>query len=188
MGCDCKCGKCEWCVDGDCWTCPSCPPPPQCGCGQDLTNDESCINSTYYYYGNNSGSPIYYQFDFQYVIFEPVSGGGSVDQTIQDFMYSWFYWCGGSGSSGGPMYTMTFVGFGTSLPSGYTLEGSVSANNCVMWQSDWDTYISNNSPGPPSNPPNDIFTPYNLTGVPGCSYGYPGDTEGWCPDPNSNSN
>ena len=95
-------------------------------------------------------------------------------------MYSWFYWCNGNSPPNNyGISTMTNIGFGTSLPSGYTLAdgGSASANNCFMWES----YVYGTTPD--SNFPPTAFTSYELSG---CDSGWPGNPGAgaiWCPAP-----
>jgi hypothetical protein len=148
--CNCKYGCCAVCSYGTCYGVCCSDPPATCGCGNDLTSGETCLNTTYYVYSSSCTN--YYQFSFQYVIFIPTNGEPPLDDALLKFII-WVY----------------------SLPTSYdwllTTDSSTvsdlheylcqpfiaNAKNCYMWES--DIYL-------PAMP----FTSYDLSG---CSSSYP---------------
>lgn len=155
--CNCKYGCCAVCSDGTCWgVCCSAPACSTCGCGNCILSGETCLNKTYYLYGNVDGENIYYSFQFQYCLFvEDDASSSSVDDNIQTYMI-WYY----DAPSGMTLTTSS------SDVDGYTNYNNTpyacspnGASNSYFWESE---IISGNY--------NSVFTPYDLSG---CSSSFP---------------
>jgi hypothetical protein len=163
--CGCKCSNCCAICDNGCWgACCVCPTTPTtCGCGEPLVTGETCLNSTYYYYGNQTSGAytgnVYYALDFQYVIFVPEGGSTlSVSETIQYYMSYYFSNCGIGNIS---PYTFNE----TKPDSSYVLAESISANNCFMYACDITA---------------GLYAPFEPYYISGCDYGWPPETGPTC--------
>jgi len=150
--CNCKYGCCSVCSYDVCYGVCCSAPAPTCGCGELVMSGEICLNTTYYVYSTTCA--YYYPFQFQYVLYVPVTGEPAETDALLKFI-QWVYIL-----PSGEDWILTTDKSDISNLSEYVCEGfAAKANNCFMWECDiYDT--------PPSMP----FTSYDINS---CNSNFP---------------
>jgi hypothetical protein len=92
-----------------------------------------CLNSTYYYYGNETSGRgrgnVYYEMKFNGVMMIAVNTLPSLNSTIQ-FLMSWFFYYCCIGNIETPSFSTTAPPFKYKLAT----NGSCTITNCYFWQ------------------------------------------------------